>query len=588
MYSVFSRLAFLFIICFSFSPLGAQNDSWRKKISGTVKAGIDRNESSNVLVIFSKTPDLSFAHKLKGKSEKSHFVAALLQKDAAESQRNANNILRKAGAAANSLWLVNAIAISKASPALINELAALPEVKTITDDPQIRNPLPQTEQNTSVTDRGSIEWGVLRVHAPEVWAKGFTGQGVTIGGADTGYEWNHPSLKPHYRGYFASTDTVDHNYNWHDAVHGPIPADGAASNPCGFDSPIPCDDDSHGTHTMGIAVGDDGQGNQIGIAPGAKWIGCRNMEEGWGQPSSYIECFQWFLAPTDLNGQNPDPSKAPHVINNSWGCTPWEGCTDGAVDTLIINAIIALRAAGVVVVVSNGNEGPTCNSTIYPPTYFKESFSVGSTRINDNISSFSSRGPVIKFGEQWIKPDISAPGQNILSAIPGGGYGNKSGTSMASPNVVGVIALLLSAVPELEGEVALIEEILKKSATPKFDTVDCNGISGLAHPNHAFGYGIVDALAAIDTAQKVLSIQTPLDQSAVFVYPNPTTGTLWFVPTQSGGSDSLFEIFNLNGKLVFQTMLSGNSVDASPLPSGIYAWRLRQGSKFWRGKITKF
>ena len=79
---------------------------------------------------------------------------------------------------------------------------------------------------------------------------------------------------------------------------------------------------------MGTMVGDDGAGNQIGVAPGAKWIGCRNMNEGDGTPATYSECFQWFIAPTDLNNQFPNPTLAPHVINNSWGCPPSEGCTD--------------------------------------------------------------------------------------------------------------------------------------------------------------------------------------------------------------------------------------------------------------------
>ena len=67
-------------------------------------------------------------------------------------------------------------------------------------------------------------------------------------------------------------------------------------------------------------VGDDGAGNQIGMAPDAKWIACRNMNNGFGVVPTYMDCMQWFIAPTDINGANPDPSKAPDVVNNSWGC----------------------------------------------------------------------------------------------------------------------------------------------------------------------------------------------------------------------------------------------------------------------------
>src|SRR5438876_636762 len=139
----------------------------------------------------------------------------------------------------------------------------------------------------------TIEPGVSYVHAPQVWALGFTGQNIVIASADTGQRWTHNALKPHYRGW----DGVDanHNYNWHDSIHDSV------GNPCGNDSPFPCDDYFHGSHTIGTAIGDDGQGNQIGVAPGAKWIGCRNMDVGNGTPARYIECMQWYLAPYPLN-----------------------------------------------------------------------------------------------------------------------------------------------------------------------------------------------------------------------------------------------------------------------------------------------
>ena len=151
-------------------------------------------------------------------------------------------------------------------------------------------------------------------------APGYTGQGAVIAGQDTGYQWDHPALKDQYRGWNGSA--ADHNYNWHDAIH-------ATGSSCGADSPCPCDDNDHGTHTMGTMVGDDGGANQIGMAPGARWIGCRNMNAGVGTPTTYIECFEWFIAPTDLAGQNPNPAMAPDVINNSWGCPESEGCSAG-------------------------------------------------------------------------------------------------------------------------------------------------------------------------------------------------------------------------------------------------------------------
>ena len=95
---------------------------------------------------------------------------------------------------------------------------------------------------------------------------------------------------------------ADHDYNWHDAIHDAYPG-----NPCPSDSPAPCDDYGHGTHTMGTMVGDDGGSNQIGMAPGARWIGCRNMDGGAGTPATYSECYQWFIAPTRIDGSDPNP-----------------------------------------------------------------------------------------------------------------------------------------------------------------------------------------------------------------------------------------------------------------------------------------
>ena len=140
--------------------------------------------------------------------------------------------------------------------------------------------------------------------------------------------WTHNALKPQYRGWNGST--ADHNYNWHDSIH-------SGGGACGPNTQAPCDDNGHGTHTTGTTSGDDGAGNQIGVAPGAKWIGCRNMDQGNGTPATYTECFQFFIAPTDLNGQNPDPTLRPHVMNNSWGCPPSEGCAPDTLRTIVEN-----------------------------------------------------------------------------------------------------------------------------------------------------------------------------------------------------------------------------------------------------------
>ena len=199
-----------------------------------------------------------------------------------------------------------------------------------------------------------------------------------VGGQDTGYDWDHPGLINQYRGW--NGGSADHNYNWHDAIH-------SGGGVCGPDSPEPCDDHGHGTHTMGTMVGDDGGTNQVGMAPGARWIGCRNMDQGNGTPTTYSECYQWFIAPTDLNNLNPNPAMAPDAINNSWSCPPSEGCTDPNILLAVVNNV---RAAGIFTSHSAGNEGSACSTVANPAAIYDASYSVGSTTSTDAISSFSS------------------------------------------------------------------------------------------------------------------------------------------------------------------------------------------------------
>ncbi len=330
-----------------------------------------------------------------------------------------------------------------------------------------------------------------------VWQLGYTGQGVVIGGQDTGYDWDHPALINQYRGWDSSS--ADHTTSWHDAIH-------VANSVCPGDSPEPCDDfgSSHGTHTMGTMVGNDltptavgwpgTATNATGVAPGAQWIGCRNMNNGSGTPASYTECYEWFVAPYPPGG-NPmtdgDPGLAPHVINNSWGCPPAEGCSPGILEAVVNN----VRAAGIVTVHSAGNSGSGCGSVDDPAGTYPASFTVGATDSLDNIASFSSRGPSAFDG--GLKPDVSAPGINIRSTIRGGFYGISSGTSMAAPHVAGLVALLISANPSLAGDVAAIEAILQETAVPRTTSQNCGSDTATSVPNNVYGYGRIDALAYI-------------------------------------------------------------------------------------------
>ena len=452
---------------------------WKHKVDPWVLAAAGAGPAE-FLVFLSEQAEVVSAEHLPTKAQKGRFVVDRLRETAARTQGPLLSALAARGVEHRPYWVANMVWV-RGGLALVEEMARRDDVSHVHANPRVRFQAPVEQGAPEVGSPQTVEWGVAKVRAPEVWASGFNGQGVVVGGQDTGYDWNHPAIKGKYRGWDGVS--ADHTFSWHDAIH-------SGGGSCGADSPQPCDDFGHGTHTMGTMVGDDGAGNQVGVAPGARWIGCRNMDQGNGTPATYSECFQWFLAP------GADPAKAPDVINNSWGCPPSEGCTDpNVLKTVVENT----RAAGIVVVVSAGNSGSGCSSVSDPPAIYQASFSVGATSNTptDTIASFSSRGPVTIDGSNRLKPNVSAPGVGVRSSVPGGGYSIFSGTSMAGPHVVGVVALLLSAQPSLTGYVSAVESRLQSSAVPRTTTQTCGGIPGSAIPNNTYGYGRVDAYDAV-------------------------------------------------------------------------------------------
>ena len=478
------------------SSAPAAQERWDAKVDPWVLATAGTGPTE-FLVYLAEQADVSGADALGTKEEKGRYVFERLTATAARTQGPLLSFLSGRGVAHRAYWIANMIWV-KGDLALVEELAQRADVARLYANPTVHYEEPVDSAPLGMAPQ-AIEWNISKIRAPQLWSAGFSGQGVVIGGQDTGYDWDHPAIKNKYRGWNGTV--ANHNYNWHDAIH-------VTGSNCGPDSPEPCDDTNHGTHTMGTMVGDDGAGNQIGVAPGAKWIGCRNMNEGDGTPATYSECFQWFMAPTDLNNQFPNPTLAPHVINNSWGCPPSEGCTDpNALLTVIGNT----RAAGIVVVASAGNGGSGCNSVSTPPGIYQPVFSVGSTTNtpDDVISSFSSRGSVIVDGSNRLKPNLSAPGSGVRSSVPGTGYGSMSGTSMASPHVAGAVALVLSAFPQLNGNVTQLENILATTSVPRTTLENCGGVPGTQIPNNTYGYGRLDVYNALVSRSADVSVTTP-------------------------------------------------------------------------------
>ena len=340
-------------------------------------------------------------------------------------------------------WVLNGLAVTATEP-VIRRLAARADVFEVRPDTVI--PAPPDVQPTAAAASGASAsvWNLDRIRAPEVWAlhPDYNGAGQVIGSFDTGVDLSHPDLHDKYRG--------NHAISWFDPY---------------FEHPTPFDPNGHGTHTTGTAVGSAASGVNIGVAPGARWIAAKAWDDsGIGLASAFHEIFEWFLAP------GGDPANAPDVVNSSWAFAI------GGCNGEFTADILAFRAAGIFPSFAAGNNGPA-NGTVRSPGNWPDAFAAGATDIDDQIASFSSRGPSPCGGP--VKPDVSAPGVAVFSAYPGG-YLTANGTSMAAPHVTGSVAVLRSIDPTLT--VDQLENLLVLGA------VDL----GVPGPDGSFGNGRLD------------------------------------------------------------------------------------------------
>jgi subtilisin family serine protease len=346
---------------------------------------------------------------------------------------------------ARRMWLVNAVAL-RARPAEIRRLARDPAVARVEYDRRVRLFAPtgvaDADPPPGLFERGG--WGSAAIGAPAVWRDyGIDGRGVRVGSIDSGVDADHPDLA----GKIAA---------WRDFVNG---------------RQAPYDDHGHGTHTIGTMVGGAAGGAPVGVAPGARVVVAKALDgDGAATLSTLLAAGQWI---TDPDG-NPLTHDAPSVVNASWGAPAGPG------GQALRRLIARWRELGIVPVFSAGNTGP--GGSVAAPAVFPETLAVGALGPRGRVAAFSSRGAA---GEPTLKPDLAAPGHQIVSSVPGGGWGNSSGTSMAAPHVAGAIALLRQADPTLSVEA--IETTLRESA---HDVAQ-------AGPDRRSGAGALDARAAV-------------------------------------------------------------------------------------------
>lgn len=472
-------MSILVLILLSLSQIPALSGTWEKgregldrallKIEPSLLKEVTRAKDGDItfLVYLEEAASLAAAQAERDKLARRQSVVSALQETAARTQRDIKAYLEKQKGIGKvkdytPYWIFNGLAVTSDGETLL-ELAARPEVERIRADHkhQIQNPevkvqssnlqFPASNLQYPMSNTQPVEWNISRVRADLVWeALGVNGAGVVVASMDTGVDWQHPALMTRYRGYNPK-GLPDHLGNWY----------------CATDEGYlyPGDGYGHGTHTMGTVLGDGG----IGVAPGAQWIAVKVFTNlGFSHDSWIHDGFQWLLAPAD------DPALSPDVVNNSWG-------DDIGSDETFLPDVQALLAAGIFPVFAAGNNGPA-SGTINSPASFPEAFAVGATDEEGEIISLSARGPS-PWGE--TKPDASAPGVNIRSSTPGGGYGPWTGTSMAVPHVTGLAALLLQAKPNLT--IAEMEQVITSAALNL----------GTPIPNNDYGWGRIDAYQAV-------------------------------------------------------------------------------------------
>jgi bacillopeptidase F len=428
---------------------GSENSRIASDLQSVLERSIP-NDSVAVIAYLADGQQKSLVRQFHGRSQRRDLIRNLRQ----NANRVQKNFLRELHRVQvtdiHSFWTINAISF-KAPKREIEKLSNFPQVQAFRLDQIIRlSELLYTAESTP-------EWNLSAIHAPEMWDAGFTGQRVVVATMDTGADGNHLALASTWRGGTNS---------WLD--------------PYGQYPDFPYDGHGHGTAVMGILSGGINKGFAIGVAPGARWIAVKIFDDANNATFSKIHLgFQWLLDPDG----DPNTDDAPDIVNNSWGL-------HDQVNQCILEFsedIDLLNSAGIVVIFAAGNEGPQAATSISPANN-PGSFSVGSVASSQVIYLSSSRGPSPCL--EQIFPDVVAPGVNILTAdlTSGGAFPNAStyltGTSAASPHAAGALALLLSALPDIETDI--LQTVLRESAQDL----------GIPEPDDIYGWGLIDVWAA--------------------------------------------------------------------------------------------
>ncbi|MER7198541.1 peptidase S8 [Streptomyces sp. CB01635] len=453
------------------------------KVDSALSSAVAKGGDAKFYVVLKDQADLTTAKKQRTHAKAATAAYRALKTTAEDSQKSLTSFLDKEKVGHKGYWIANAVQVT-GDKNLVEQLAKRSDVKEIVkaqtyklDDIETSDAKVTGSRTTAAGDAVSDttpDWGISDIKADQVWDQyKDRGEGIVIASVDSGVEYDHPDLVANYRGNNGD-GTFTNDYNFYDAT-----------GTCATSS-TPCDDNGHGTHTMGTMVGKNG----IGVAPNAKWMAAKACAGSRGEcvDADTLAAGQWILAPTDHNGQNPRPDLAPNIVNNSWG---------GGVTTFYKDIVEAWNAAGIFEAFAAGNDGngTTCSTTRAPGAQ-DTSYGVGAYDSSATIADFSGFGPSPVDGS--AKPNISAPGVDITSAWTGGSYNTIDGTSMATPHVAGAVALLWSAAPSLISNIDETRRLLNEGARDVDDT-HCGGTAGM---NNVWGEGKLDILASVAKAPR--------------------------------------------------------------------------------------
>jgi subtilisin family serine protease len=327
------------------------------------------------------------------------------------------------------------LVIGYVDPAGAQALDARDDVREVHPPAQLELVAPAASAPT--TPVPGLDWGLEAIGIPELWSQGLTGKGVGVAHLDTGVDATHPALA----GRVVSFVEFDDRAN-------PLPGK------------QPYDSGTHGTHTAGTVAGKDINGLKIGVAPDAE-LHCGRVIEYQDPLVQILAGMDWAL------GQGV------RVLSSSLGIKGY--------NPFLVTVMDRLRAAGILPIVAVGNEGADPGHPTRSPANYPNSMAVGAVDSDGQVAYFSSYGPA---DGGPVKPDVVAPGIGITSAVPGGGAEIMDGSSMATPHVAGLAALLFQRKPD-----ATVDEV---QAAILSTATACSG------DPQKFGHGLVHGPAALD------------------------------------------------------------------------------------------